>query len=139
MTRNRASAKAAGTAMETCAARYLAWVLHAPEIERRRLKGAKDQGDLAGVKTIRGGTVVIEVKDHNGSVQVKPWLDEAERERGNADAALGVVVFKRKGVPYTDGGSQGVLMTLETFARLLEGGPDDRPVVVVDPMTEVAA
>ncbi len=123
--RNRATAKQAGTRMETTTARYLAEYLEAPEIERRRLSGAKDKGDIAGVKTIRGGTVVVEVKDHNGSVQVKAWLDEGEIERGNADATLGVVVFKRSGVPYSNGAEQGVLMTLETFARLLEGGGDD--------------
>ena len=125
--------------METAVARYLAWALEAPEIERRTPNGQFDRGDITGVKTIRGGAVVVEVKDYAGQVKVKPWLDEAETERGNADAALAVVVFKRLGVAYTNGAEQGVLMTLETFARLLEGGPDDRAVVVVDPMTEVAA
>ena len=139
MTRSRASAKKAGTSMETASAGYLATALKAPEIERRRLNGRYDRGDLTGVKTIRGAAVVVEVKDYNGKVMVKPWLDEAETERGNADAALAVVVFKRARIPYSNPGEQGVLMTLATLAALLEGGPDDRPVVVVDPMTEVAA
>lgn len=122
MTRNRASAKKAGTDTETGVARFLAARLNDDRIERRTKNGPKDRGDIASVRLPRGGRIVIEVKDHAGQVKVKPWLDEAELERGNDDAAIGVVVFKRSGVGWTRAGEQGVLMTLETFARLLEGG-----------------
>lgn len=79
------------------------------------------------MRTPLGGRVVIEAKDYAGRVMVKPWLDEAEVERGNDDAAIGVVVFKRRGVGAP--GEQGVLMTLESFSRLLEAGfRDEREV-----------
>lgn len=118
MTRSRASAKSAGTAMETAIARYLA--THVDDrIERRRLSGAKDRGDLSGVRTIHGGRVVIEAKDHGGRVQVGPWLNEAEVERGNDDAVVAAVVAKRRGV--TDPGAQIVLMTVRDLVALLTG------------------
>lgn len=124
--------------METAVANYLAAHFDDDRIERRRPSGARDRGDIGGVRSIRGGKFVIEVKDYGGSVHVKPWLDEAEVERGNADADYGVVVFKRARVGYGDAGEQGVLMTLATFARLLEGAPGEyAPVVVLDPHTEV--
>ena len=63
MTRNRASAKKAGTAFETQVAEYLAMKLADIRIERRAKTGAKDRGDIAGVKTVAGGLVVIECKN----------------------------------------------------------------------------
>lgn len=136
MTRSRATAKQAGTWLERITAEFLAFRLADDRIERRTKNGAKDRGDISGVKTVRGGRVVIECKNEKRD-NLPGWIREAEVERGNDDAVIGVVVHKRHGsmVP----AQQYVSMTLETFARLLEGGPDDRPVVVVDPMTEVAA
>ena len=116
--------------METSTSGFLAERLDDPRIERRRPNGANDRGDLTGVHTFRGHRVVVEVKDYNGSVQVKPWLDQAEAERGNDDAAIGVVVFKRSRIGYSNPAEHGVLMTLETFARLLEGGEPFEHVVV---------
>lgn len=138
MPRSRATAKQAGTRMETATTGFLREFLDDDRIERRRLRGANDAGDIAGVRTIRGARVVLEVKDYNGSVQVGPWLDEAEVERGNDDAEIGVVVFKRRGVGYTSAGEQGVLMTLETFAKLLTGGGTYAPVMVLDKHTQTA-
>ena len=51
MTRNRASAKKAGTAFETLVVGYLRNVLHDERIERRAKSGAKDRGDVSGVRT----------------------------------------------------------------------------------------
>lgn len=128
MTRTRKSAKDAGTAFETTIARWLASRLGDDRIERRRLSGAHDRGDIGGVRTIAGGRVVVECKQYGGRLMPGPWLDEAEVERGNDDAAVGVVIAKRRAV--TDPGQQFVLMTVEAFARLLEGGiVTDRPVV----------
>lgn len=121
MTRNRASAKAAGTKMETSVATFLATRLEDDRIERRRLTGARDRGDIGGVR-LNGSRLVVEVKDHNGSVQVKPWLDQAAVEAGNDDAVAGVVVFKRSRIGYDNPAEHGVLMTLETFCVLLQGG-----------------
>lgn len=121
MVRNRASAKQAGTRMETLVSRYLAEHV-SPGIERRRLMGVLDKGDLSGV-TINGHRVVVEVKDYGGKYQVGPWLDEVERERINDNAAISVVVAKRRGT--TDPAEQVVFMTLADLAALLTDG--ERP------------
>lgn len=122
MTRSRKSAKNAGTAMETMVVRYLAAVLNDDRIERRRLSGAKDRGDVTGVRTVMGERVVVEVKDHGGRIQAGPWLNEAAVEAGNDDAPVGVVVAKRRGTTRPE--DQIVLMTLGGLAVLLGAQPD---------------
>ncbi len=119
--RSRASAKKAGTSFEGVVAEFLAFRLADDRIERRAKTGGKDRGDITGVKTIRGGRVVIEAKNVR-TLALKAWLREAEVERGNDDAVIGVVAHKTHGsaVP----AEQMVTMTLETFARLIEGGVD---------------
>lgn len=119
MTRNRASAKKAGTFMESLVANFLAFRLADDRIERRAKNGSKDRGDISGVR-IPGGRVVIEVKNVSSKIDLPGWLREAEMERGNDDAVIGVVVSKRHGVAAPS--EQYVHMTLETFAALLEGG-----------------
>lgn len=118
MTRSRASAKAAGTRFESSIAAYLA--THVDDrIERRAKTGAKDRGDLSGVRAPGGGRIVVEAKDYGGRLLPGPWIGEAEIERGNDDALVGVVVAKRRGV--TDPGAQFVLMTVRDFIALLTG------------------
>jgi hypothetical protein len=136
MTRNRASAKAAGTRFESLVAEFLSFRLADDRIERRAKSGAKDRGDIGGVRTIRGGRVVIECKD-TARDNLPAWIREAEVERGNDDAVIGVVAHKKHGTG--NPADQYVSMSLETFARLLEGGGDEERVVVTDPMTEVTA
>jgi len=131
MSRNRASAKAAGSSQEKLVAETLADLLNDDRIERRSKNGSKDRGDITGVKTIRGGRVVIEVKNTSRD-NLPAWIAEAEVERGNDDALIGVVAHKKHGS--AQGGEQYVSMTLATFASLLLGGDPD-PVVVPDPMT----
>lgn len=114
-----------GTAFETLITHWLRVRLSSDYIERRAKSGANDKGDIAGVRTAMGGRVVIEVKNHNRH-ELATWLDEAEIERGNDDAVVGVVMFKRRGT--TNPAEQYVLMTAEAFARLLEGGSDDEEV-----------
>ena len=122
MTRSRATAKQAGSSFEKLIADGLAELLSDDRIERRTKNGSKDRGDITGVKTVRGGRVVIEAK--NVQTQSLPaWLREAELERLNDDAAIGVVVHKRRGSAVAP--EQFVTMTLETFALLLQGGPDN--------------
>lgn len=121
MTRSRASAKAAGTRTETAAAAYLAQTVD-DRVERRRLSGSRDRGDLSGLR-VHGLPLVAEVKDC-AKVEYTPWLNEAEVERGNADALAGVVIAKRrgKGAP----ADLLVMMTLRDFAAILTGvRPDD--------------
>ena len=124
MTRTRASAKEAGSKFETLIANYLARTVD-DRIERRSRNGAKDRGDLSGLRHM-GERVVVEIKDHGGQLQVGPWLNEAEIERGNDDALVGMVVAKRRGKG--DPADQLVIMTLADLVALLTG---ERPAVCV--------
>lgn len=117
MTRSRASARAAGTRTETLVARYLAAALGDDRIERRARSGGKDRGDITGLRC-PAGRVVVEVKD-TSRLDIAGWLREAEVERANDDATIGLVVAKRRGIG--DPGSQLVLMTLDDLAVLLGG------------------
>lgn len=117
MTRNRASAKAAGARFERNVADYLAEHVD-DRIDRRVKTGAADKGDIAGIRHM-GGRVVLEAKDYGGRYLVGPWLTEADVERGNDDALVGAVVAKRRGT--TDPGDQVVFMTLRDLAALLTG------------------
>jgi hypothetical protein len=117
MTRSRTSAKEAGTRFETSVGRYLA--AHVDDrIERRARTGGKDRGDISGVRAPGGGRVVVECKD-TSRINLAGWSAEAEVERGNDDALIGVTVHKRHGVG--DPGKQWVTMTLADFAALLAG------------------
>jgi hypothetical protein len=117
MSRNRASAKAAGTRHETSIVTYLA-EHYDDMLERRRQSGANDRGDVSGFR-FAGRRVVVEAKDYGGRFEVGSWLNEAEVERLNDDAAVGLVVAKRRGT--TDPGDQVVLMTLRDLVSLLTG------------------
>ncbi len=118
MNRNRASAKKAGTAFETLVAGFLAERLGDDRIERRTKNGAKDRGDIAGVRHM-GQRIVIEAKDYGGKLNPAQWITEAEIERGNDDAGVGIVVAKRRGTAAPQ--DQYVLMTLGDLANLLTG------------------
>ena len=116
MPRTNRSARAAGTRLERQVADYLA--AHVDDrIDRRVKTGAKDRGDIAGVRHM-GGRVVIECKDVT-RWETAAWLAEAEVERGNDDALAGLVVAKRRGK--ADPGEQLVLMTLADLVALLTG------------------
>ena len=117
MSRSRQSAKAAGTRHESLIAGYLREHLD-DRIERRTRSGAKDRGDISGVRHM-GQRIVIEAKDYGGQVKVGPWLNEAEIERGNDDAGVGLVVAKRRGT--TKPGEQVVMMTLADLVSLMTG------------------
>lgn len=120
MTRNRASAKAAGSRFERSVADYLAQHVD-DRIDRRVKTGAKDRGDIAGLRHM-GSKVVVECKDYGGRINAGPWLSEAETERGNDDAMTAIVIAKRRGK--ADPADQLVMMTLADLVSLLMG---DRP------------
>jgi hypothetical protein len=126
VTRNRASAKKAGTEFETSVAGFLAETVD-DRIERRARNGAKDRGDLSGVRTAHGRRLVVEAKEYGGRLKAAEWTAEAAVEAGNDDAIAGVVVAKRRGT--TDPGDQWVLMTLADLVALLVG---ERPMSVED-------
>ena len=114
--RTRRTAKAAGARFERAIADYLAATVD-DRIDRRVKTGAKDRGDIAGLRHM-GGRVVIEAKD---VTRWNPgtWLAEAEVERGNDDALAGLVVAKRRGI--ADPGQQVVMMTVADLVALLTG------------------
>lgn len=114
--RNRRSAKAAGASFERLAANYLADHVD-DRIDRRVKTGAKDCGDLAGIRA-HGLKVVAECKN-TAAWNPGTWLREAEKERANDGALAGVVIAKRHGK--SDPAEQVVLMTLADFAALLAG------------------
>ena len=121
MARNRNSAKAAGTRFESLISAYLRATLDDDRIERRRLGGANDRGDITGLRHM-GQRIVVECKDYGGQLKPGPWVEEAGRERGNDDAGVGLVVAKRRGT--TAPGDQFVLMTLADLVALLTGSRD---------------
>ena len=123
MARSRAAARDAGTWLETATATYLAEQLADDRIERRAKNGAKDRGDIGGVRHM-GGRLVIECKNHTGTPQLPAWTREAQIEAGNDDALCGVVVHKRHGS--RDPGAQWVSMTLADLVALLTGTPTAR-------------
>jgi hypothetical protein len=121
MSRNRRSAKAAGAAAERAVADYLAVALEDDRIDRRVKRGAKDRGDVSGVR-VHGQRLVVEVK--NCAKQDLPgWVRESHVEAGNDDALCGVVVSKRRGT--TDAGSYWVVMELRDLVALITGTPQE--------------
>lgn len=110
MSRNRASAKAAGTSWETEIVHTLiknGW----PNAERRRLSGAFDRGDIAGVVG-----VCIEAKN-TSKLDISAALNEAQTEATNAGARIGAAWIKRRG---KKSAAQGyVVLDGATFMQLL--------------------
>ena len=86
-----------GTAAETAVVRYLRG--HGfPQAERRALRGAQDAGDITGTPgvcwEIKGGAAAKLASDG----QVQDWLNDTDKERVAAGAAVGVLVLQRKGI-----------------------------------------
>ena len=124
MARNRKSAKAAGARFERSIADYLATHID-DRIDRRAKTGAKDKGDIGGWR-FAGRRIVAELKDYGGRYEVGTWLNEAEVERLNDDAGVGLVIAKRRGT--TDPGDQVALLTLRDLVALLTGTrPEETP------------
>lgn len=123
MSRNPQSAKQAGRSFETLIATYLAQELDSDYIERRRLTGANDRGDITGVRDSRGQRLCIECKNYGGQLEPGTWVKEAHIEMGNDSAVAGIVVAKRRGT--TDPGAQFVLMTVNDLVALITGERPD--------------
>lgn len=122
MARSRASAKQAGSAFERLISDFLRDNLGnylSEAIDKQPKMGAKDLGDVANVRTQNGRKVVVECKDYGGRLEAPQWLREAEAERENAKAFVGVVIAKRRGT--TKPGEQYVLMDVDTLVKLLKG------------------
>lgn len=123
MSRNRASAKKAGSRFERLVADYLAKHV-AEHIDRRVKTGSKDRGDISGLRACWSHVdqttdrVVVECKDV-ARLDLGGWVNEADIERGNDDALVGIVVHKRRGT--ADPGDQYVTMTLRDLVALMAG------------------
>jgi hypothetical protein len=105
--------KQKGTLAETAVVNYLRqfW----PSVERRALSGAKDKGDVAGIPN-----VVIEIKNH-ASYKLTEWIKETEVERNNAQASVGILVIKPKGIGVSQVNKWYAVVPLETMVTLLNG------------------
>jgi len=106
---NSQSIKAKGRKAENLFVGFLSrfW----PNVERRRLAGVADRGDIAGVPD-----TVIEVKS-GARLDLPGWLRELDAEMVNDGARYGCVAIKPNRV--TDGADFYCVMTGEQFARLL--------------------
>ena len=122
MSRTRRSAKDAGQRFERLIADHLRDTLDNEFIDIRPKNGRNDRGDIGGVR-LHQQSIVIECKNHGGTIEAGPWVTEAEVERGNDDALAGVVAIKRRGT--TVPGEQFVLMTVDDFTALLTGSRGD--------------
>lgn len=111
MPRNRASAKAAGTRTERAIANYLAHQLGDDRIDRRAKTGAKDRGDITGLR-LHNQRLVAEIKDC-ARLDLAGWTTQAHTEACNDDALAGVVIHKRRGT--TDPGRWYVTMTVDDW------------------------
>ena len=116
--RTRRTAKQAGASFERLIADYLAVQLEDDGIDRRPKRGVKDRGDIGGVRFF-GHRLTIECKDTT-RIDLPGWVREAEREAGNDDALLGVVIHKKRGVGAA--GEQYVTLTVDSLVALLQAG-----------------
>ena len=104
------ASKRKGTAWEAAIVDHLrecGW----PHVERRALNGSVDRGDIAGIPG-----VVIEAKNEK-TITLAAYLDEANTERRNDHANIGVAWFKRRG--RTSPADGYVLMDGAQFTALL--------------------
>lgn len=117
MARSRASAKAAGARFNSDIANVLAEHVD-DRIEVRHPNGAKDRGDVSGLRHM-GARVVIECKNETTGLNLGVWMNETDVERGNDDAIAGLIAHKRhgKGDPL----DQWVTCTVRDLIALLTG------------------
>lgn len=116
MARNHRSARQAGTRFERLIADYLNQHVD-DRIDRRVKTGAKDRGDIAGLRHM-GGRIVIECKNTTRT-NLGTWMAEAETQRGNDDAHAALIIHKRHGKGRPE--DQWVTTTLGNLVTLLTG------------------
>ena len=121
MTRNRRSARQAGSRFERQVADYLNEHVD-DRIDRRVKTGAKDKGDIAGLRHM-GSRVVIECKDTTRT-ELATWITEAQTAAGNDDADVALVIHKRRGRGRPE--DQWVTTTLGDLVALLTGSTDHK-------------
>ena len=108
-----------GTRFERQTADYLTMRL-GDEIERKPLHGAKDTGDISGLK-LRGMRCVVECKDQK-HYKWNDYFDEMLTEKANDDAEIGLCVFHKPSVGPKKFGRNIVLMELDDLLAVAVGG-----------------
>lgn len=93
---NRSKAK--GTQFESAVVRWLRSMLDDERIERRALHGAKDMGDVFGIRA-HGYEGIAECKDYRAwsRADLERWKAQTLAERDNADAGFALLVVHRHG------------------------------------------
>lgn len=117
MTRTMRTARDAGARFERSIADALALHLDDDRIDRRPRNGAKDRGDIGGWR-YAGMRIVAECKN-TARLSLAAWIAEAEIERRNDDAHVGLVIHKRIG--HGDPLDQYVTLTLRELLTLMLG------------------
>lgn len=79
-------------------------------------KGKNDEGDITMYSRV--GKIILECKNRR-KMELSEWVDEAEAEKGNADALIGCVVHKRKGCGDAKMGKTYVTVTLDDLMELV--------------------
>lgn len=82
------------------------------EVERRRLTGAADQGDIAGWKN-----VCVEVKS-GAKLDIPGWMRELEAEIINSKAKTGFLAIRPKGKPNPK--DWFIVMSTDRFMELMK-------------------
>ena len=121
MPRSRSTARQAGARCERVVADYLAAQIADDRIDRRVKNGAKDRGDIGGLR-VHGQRLVVEVKDC-AKQDLPGWVRESHVEAAHDDALCGVVVAKRRGT--TDPARFWVHMELRDLVALITGQPQE--------------
>lgn len=117
MSRTLRTARDAGARFERSIADALALHLDDDRIDRRPRNGAKDRGDIGGWR-YAGMRIVAECKN-TARLALSAWVEEAEIERRNDDAHIGLVIHKRIG--RADPLEQYVTMTVRELLTLMKG------------------
>lgn len=122
--RSRRTAKDNGTRMESAVESYLQWAFGDMRIQRLRLHGNKDIGDIGNVYW-HGQPVCIEVK-WTQTMDAPQHMREAIREAGNMDSPYPWVIQKKAGVGLTSInklGQQHAYTTTEVMDAMLRLSP----------------
>lgn len=116
MTRNRQSAKKAGTEFENLIVGGLRDALQDNNIQRAPRWGAVDKGDIVNLR-IHGQEIVSQCKDV-ARLDLPGWIRDAKLQAVNANAVAGIVIHKRRGT--RNPLEQWVTMTLAELVALLK-------------------
>ena len=122
--RSRKTAKGNGTRMESAVESYVQWALGDMRIQRLRLHGNKDVGDIGNVYW-HGQPVCIEVT-WTQTMDAPQHMREAIREAGNMDSPYPWVIQKKAGVGLTSThklGQQHAYTTTEVMDAMLALSP----------------